>query len=106
MLEETCQTMNPTENMSAEKKERYYLRLLSEALIAIRLYSAEQDSELAHSIADAMHNLPALLLDPQRLQDDGWVHRKMHELAQRDGWEATLQRWESRCLQEAQPTPS
>lgn len=97
---------NPIENMSAEEKERYYLRLLSEALIAIRLHSAEQQEELAYSIANAMHNLPTLLLDSQRLQNDGWVYRKMHEIAQRDGWEAKLQQWESRCLQEAQPTPS
>ncbi len=97
---------NPTENMSVEEKERYYLRLLSEALIAIRLHSAERQEELAYSIANALYNLPTVLLDSQRLQNDGWVYRKMHEIAWRDGWEAKLQQWELRCLQETQPTPS
>ena len=96
----------PTERLSNEEKVRYYLRLLREALLAIRLYSTEGEWELAASIADGMHNVPSLLLTPQALQDDEWLYQKMHEIARRDGWETVLEGWEARCLQEVQPLPA
>lgn len=96
----------PTEKLSNEEKAQYYLRLLREALIAIRLYSVEGEGELAASIANVMHNVPSLLLTPQTLQDDEWLYEKMHEMAQRDGWEMILEGWEARCLQEIQPLPA
>src|SRR2546425_12197446 len=90
-----------TAHLNEQEKRRFWGHLLYLALIGIRAIAAEGNARLAYSLADAAHNIPALLAAPQGPLDDTLVMEQLAERATMDGWGQMLDLWVSESLTRA-----
>jgi hypothetical protein len=82
-----------TAHLNEQEKRRFWGHLLYLALIGIRAVAADGNARLAYSMADATHNIPALLVGSEEPLNDTWLMEQLAERAVMDGWGQMLDQW-------------
>lgn len=81
-----------------EQRARYYLHMLYWALVEVRLAGWDGKGDRCASIADAFHNLPALVErlmagEDAREEEESFA-RSLAAEAESGGWSSELKAWE------------
>lgn len=88
-------------------RARYYLHMLYWALVEVRLAGWDGKGDRCASIADAFHNLPALIDALQEGADTREAEerflRELAREAQENGWSDELMAWERYARDRIQP---